>query len=1128
MRSNGTPTPPPTTAATRKLLLPDYKSAKPEDDSDQRALFLFSREKTDSAVRYKLTFPESAQGESLEATSDDLLLTLNGNAFNIWDGRNLEYLASITHPELFYRAHPQRTEAAADNHSWCCEIGGAPYTLAMKIRPYGDGNNAGTGTVETEIYCGTDLKEGILEIRQNESVYNMPDVLLNDQAGEVFSHSTLRSYRSINSPMYAMPLRLAALKGSAHIAPMIHSIREQKLPTPSAFDAVQFRMNSSAPAPRPGSIPIPYERQNLTNIPKLHGVPAGYKCSTESNIYRFQPRGKKHNDNNAADSLVFTYSPELKYFIRLWHQDSWENPPTDCRLGTSDMGYYPLTCQYKFARGEYKWFAPEMLATGKNGESVILQFASAEEMDSQDYGDTPIIRFDTPGEDVEGYYFSHWNRVPGKEGFAYWVTAGHHKCHFFLVDMVQKKGRLIQSWQRDAMSGAWFDPEHHWLYLPISDNTYEIHSLDIHAGKSTLLAHLHLHNEHEFAVSLPDGRYGGSPGCERFLCTVQNGVAVDMSTLAVWRNRPAEVLETLGGDADAIEALRQATTRWLIKMGYNPTALPPEPIAHQLPRVETELSPLFCDNSRVNFAATLFTGENDISDLLVTVNGVKTPQPTLTPDAQSLGQRRLELSVPLSNGQNIIEITPVDSHGNRGNTARFRTIRRGDSPSHTYIVALGVSDYHLDELDLKYAAKDARDITTALSRHLGGQVHSLVLTDAEVKDNTILDKVKQFLSAATPNDKVILYCAGHGMLSHKLEYYFATADTTPDSPETSGLSMDALVECLQNTGAQQRLLMLDTCHCGAIGEQEQERLALADIPFEPGVKANVPRGMKVRKTAGLPNRAQSKRYVEELFSTGSGTDGVNVLTAAGGAEFALESADCNNGLFTAAVIQVLRASAAHDSNQDGSLSVDELTQAVRNKVMQLTHNHQRPTAVTVNSKTMTISQHKIPESSLDERFLVEPRQITPYDIMLMRMQYIATGHDHLLKRAFAEQIEYVNEGKTMNREEFAQDFTQYTALWPTRVYKVFALGDDNRGQMEILLQFKCTSPTGKQVSGYSKVTLSYDKQGKICRIHEQTSRRKAPTLSKGFRKCTNGYLPVYFSTERGGYLSDWYITTPPL
>jgi hypothetical protein len=171
-------------------------------------------------------------------------------------------------------------------------------------------------------------------------------------------------------------------------------------------------------------------------------------------------------------------------------------------------------------------------------------------------------------------------------------------------------------------------------------------------------------------------------------------------------------------------------------------------------------------------------------------------------------------------------------------------------PPELWVVAAGVSDYVGTALDLKYAAKDARDFAKALGlaggRLFGAdgtrpeRVHLSVLTTLEAdpaRRPTKANLVRELkaLKGARPGDVVVVYLSGHGVSRKEgdaEEYYFLTADARSADladegvRKRDGLSGAELRARLAASPARKQVLVLDTCASGRAVDRLAERRAV--------------------------------------------------------------------------------------------------------------------------------------------------------------------------------------------------------------------------------------------------------------------------------------------------------------
>lgn len=150
-----------------------------------------------------------------------------------------------------------------------------------------------------------------------------------------------------------------------------------------------------------------------------------------------------------------------------------------------------------------------------------------------------------------------------------------------------------------------------------------------------------------------------------------------------------------------------------------------------------------------------------------------------------------------------------------------------------WAVIVGVSDYAGDQLDLKFAAEDAKAMATAIL--LGGekwlgptQVNVQLLTSPKIEGSELASKgnivsaLRAVSQAASPQDIVVVYFAGHGTSTGGVEgdYYFLTAEarsgelSDPAIRQARAISSRELAEVIRLIPTTREVLILDTCGAG--------------------------------------------------------------------------------------------------------------------------------------------------------------------------------------------------------------------------------------------------------------------------------------------------------------------------
>jgi len=298
---------------------------------------------------------------------------------------------------------------------------------------------------------------------------------------------------------------------------------------------------------------------------------------------------------------------------------------------------------------------------------------------------------------------------------------------------------------------------------------------------------------------------------------------------------------------------------------------------------------------------------------------------------------RKEIEIPLIQNKNKILISCMNSNGVESLYEGFEIIRDTDLEKHDlYIAAIGVSNYKDERFNLKYPTKDAEDVIKKFdeSKSRYKNVYSKLLVNEALTKESIAGLV-DFFSNCTHEDFAIVFITGHGVLNVDYDYFYGAYDIDFDAPDERGIPYSQISGLLDKIKAYQKLLISDTCHSGELDEDDIEEaqdpeVEEGDVQFR-GVANNI----RKKEGVGLDN---SRKYTESLFSDMSKGTGATVISSAGGAEYAMESDQWKNGLFTYVFIQELSQKAT------GDVYLSEIGTYVNREVKKLSNEKQIPTA----------------------------------------------------------------------------------------------------------------------------------------------------------------------------------------
>ncbi len=225
------------------------------------------------------------------------------------------------------------------------------------------------------------------------------------------------------------------------------------------------------------------------------------------------------------------------------------------------------------------------------------------------------------------------------------------------------------------------------------------------------------------------------------------------------------------------------------------------------------------------------------------------------------------------------------------------------TPPNLYAVFIGVSDYKGNELDLKYAAKDAGDISNAVSVSavkLLGKEHVFLynLNTSEKRDQlpekkSIKDVFTDIGKKAIANDILMVFFAGHGVVQgEKKQFYFLTADASAATVSGTavkevGISTEELMDWMKPASikAQKRILILDACNSGSAINQ------MVSIGKDQGYLA-----------ARNDDKAEEIKQIDKLNEKA----GLYILAASASNQSAYEMGRYSQGLLTYSLLKAIK------------------------------------------------------------------------------------------------------------------------------------------------------------------------------------------------------------------------------
>jgi WD40 repeat protein len=232
--------------------------------------------------------------------------------------------------------------------------------------------------------------------------------------------------------------------------------------------------------------------------------------------------------------------------------------------------------------------------------------------------------------------------------------------------------------------------------------------------------------------------------------------------------------------------------------------------------------------------------------------------------------------------------------------ASFAAIRK---PT-LHALVIGIQEFRNPKLQLTYAVADANLFAETLRTGASGLFEQVKVTLLTSRDATSRDAVVSALQryqTINPDDLFILYIASHGTVDEG-EYYLITSNVGALSTQrlnNDALSQTELKELVANIPSTKKLIVIDTCNAGQLGQAMQ---------------------------TALLSRGMSEDTAMKVLSRAVGS---TILSASTSVQEALEGYQ-GHGLFTWALVQGLQGKA--DKGKTGYVRTTDLAAYVEDEV----------------------------------------------------------------------------------------------------------------------------------------------------------------------------------------------------
>ena len=198
----------------------------------------------------------------------------------------------------------------------------------------------------------------------------------------------------------------------------------------------------------------------------------------------------------------------------------------------------------------------------------------------------------------------------------------------------------------------------------------------------------------------------------------------------------------------------------------------------------------------------------------------------------------------LSSGVNVVRAVAFNADNTMQSadaiheiTASFKAVGK---PS-LYALVIGINEYKNPKLQLNYAVADASLFADALRQGAASLFEKVEVKKLSSKDETTRENILKELGAMrslNPDDLFVFYVASHGTVEDG-EYFLITSNvgsTRTERLKTDAIGQSVFKELIGNIPATKKLVIIDTCNAGALGEAIQAAMLTRGMSEDTAMK----------------------------------------------------------------------------------------------------------------------------------------------------------------------------------------------------------------------------------------------------------------------------------------------------
>jgi len=418
-------------------------------------------------------------------------------------------------------------------------------------------------------------------------------------------------------------------------------------------------------------------------------------------------------------------------------------------------------------------------------------------------------------------------------------------------------------------------------------------------------------NQTDWLVKTPNGYFDGSANALSLVNYVSGVDVMSINALFDKYYTPNLVTRLMAGDQfnDVNQNLKQLiTNRPLIEFEFASIQSRDGKI-HQDSVYKSKTKTISLDVALIENGKT-------ITEIRLYNNGKLLANQTWNSEIIFRGKPNVQpFEIDLVNGTNTITAIAVSESNIESEPIALKVAYSAEAVnSDLYIISIGINDYKNASYNLNYAVKDANDFSKSVVKGadtLFDNIYTYNLRNSKATKAEMIATFNTVKSKIDQEDVLVFYYAGHGVMSlgDDSDFYLVAHNVTNLYGDhtllnNEGMSASELMAFSKDIVAQKQLFILDACHSGG------------------ALNSFATRGDGREKAI-----AQLARNTGTFF-----------LTASQDIQYANESGDLKHGLFTYALLEVLKGENSASAT-DGKITINEIKTYVEERVPELSEKY---------------------------------------------------------------------------------------------------------------------------------------------------------------------------------------------